>query len=617
MAETYDIVVVGGGHAGVEAARVASSLGMRVALVTHRRDTIGRMSCNPAVGGLAKSRVVREVDALGGILPRAADMTAIQYRVLNRRKGPAVQATRSQNDRAEYELAVQKLLAEYPRVEVIEGSAHQVVIEGGRVRGVVLADGREISAPAVILATGTFLGGKIFIGHREYPGGRIDEAPEGALSESLRAAGIPLRRFKTGTPPRIRADSVDYSKTREQPGEDDYIPFSIWTKHTIPAEKQAKCYITRTTEETHRIIMKNLKLSALYGGKIVGIGPRYCPSIEVKIEKFPHHSHHLVFLEPEGRNSDELYPNGISNSLPEEIQIAFMRTIPGLENVVMTRPGYAVEYDVVNSLDVAPTLEHRDVKGLYFAGQILGTSGYEEAAGLGLVAGMNAALSIRGEPPVFFPRHLSYIGVMIDDLVHRGVDEPYRLLTGRSEFRLLLREDNAWLSMLQTVRPEVFREIAPENFEIFSRWKRQLERTRIFLAGRGLSKNEARILGVQPGTLAIDYVRRPHSDIRALCSALPEFPELEKIPRTTLVNEIRYEGYIRRHLEILEQIKKYESEQIPEDIDYAKTPLRLEAREKFSKFRPKTLAEALRIPGIAPSDVAVLMAEIQRRKRKK
>ncbi|RKZ28593.1 tRNA uridine-5-carboxymethylaminomethyl(34) synthesis enzyme MnmG, partial [bacterium] len=422
MRDFYDIVVVGGGHSGVEAAFSAHKFGLSVALVSKSKKSLGRMSCNPSIGGLAKSRVVREVDALGGVLPRAADMSATQYRVLNRRKGPAVQSTRAQCDRKKYELSVQKILDENSNVAIIEGSASELIIEDGKIVGVVLSSGERIGAEAVVLATGTFLGGKIFIGDVEYPGGRIDENAETGLSESLKKMGLKILRFKTGTPPRIDGRTINYDNVRIQPGEEDYVPFSFDTMRKIPVDEQVPCYITYTTERTHRIIEKNLLKSALYGGKIVGIGPRYCPSIEVKVEKFPHHPRHIVFLEPEGIDTDEFYPNGVSNSLPEEVQLEMLRSIPGLEDVEMTKPGYAVEYDVVEPTQVLPTLELRDYKKIFLAGQILGTSGYEEAAGLGLLAGTNAALSVLGKDMITLPRYASYTGVMVDDLVFRGAD---------------------------------------------------------------------------------------------------------------------------------------------------------------------------------------------------
>jgi len=608
----YDIAIVGGGHAGVEAARVSASMGMKVCLITFTKSSIGRMSCNPSIGGLAKSRVVREVDALGGIISRAADRTAIQYRVLNRKKGPAVWATRSQNDRKDYESTVQKMLSEYDNVEIIEGLVNKIVVDNGKTIGVILKNGIDISANAVILATGTFLGGKIFIGHNEVPAGRIDEIVETNLSQSLLDTGIKLLRFKTGTPPRIKASSVDYSRVIIQRGENDYIPFSLSTKEKISVVEQAKCYITKTNERTHRIILDNIKKSALYGGKITGIGPRYCPSIEVKVEKFRNNPHHLIFLEPEGKNSDELYPNGISNSLPEEIQVEFMKTIPGLENVEMTLPAYAVEYDVADPMQVKPTLELRDIENLYLAGQILGTSGYEEASGLGLLAGMNASLKLRSEPQIALPRYSSYIGVMVDDLVHRGADEPYRLLTGRAEYRLLLREDNAWLSMLDCIPEHIVREISPAYYPELSRWKNTLAETTLLLSGYGFNENEARILGVKQGVNAKDYLRRPDADWETVEKFIPQIGDIDEIPKRTLHIEFKYEGYIKLQQEQVKKFAALDDAKIPDDFDYEKLPFRHEAKEKFTKFKPTTIGEASRIPGISPSDLALLSNKIKK-----
>ncbi len=608
-----DIVVTGGGHAGVEAACIASRLGLNVILVTKEKDSIGRMSCNPSVGGLAKSRVVREVDVLGGVVGKSADCSAIHYRVLNKKKGPAVQATRCQNDRREYEKEVQNSLEHYKRIEIVEGSVQEIVIENRKAIGAKLANGNEISAKAVILATGTFLGGKIYIGHKQISAGRLGEPAEDQLSESLRVIGLELARFKTGTPPRIDANSIDYTKTSTQIGEDDYFPFAISTEKKIPIEQQSKCFITRTTEKTHRLVLENIDKSALYGGKITGIGPRYCPSIEVKIKNFPENSGHIVFLEPEGRECDELYPNGISNSLPEEIQQRMLESIPGLENARMTKPGYAIEYDVVEPLQARATLELKDIENLYLAGQIMGTSGYEEAAGLGLVAGMNAALKIRGEKQIIFPRHLSYIGVMIDDLVHRGVDEPYRLLTGRAEFRLLLREDNAWFSMQECVPQDILKEISPEYCDRLIEWKKSLNRVIGAVSRRGFSNEESAELGLEQGLMAKSYLRRPDTDWDRVERIMPDIVELESYPKRTFRIEMKYEGYISRQLDEVQKLKELDNLMIPEDFRYDKLSLRREAREKFEHHRPRTIGEASRIPGIAPSEIAVLVGAIRKK----
>ena len=614
MAIISDIVIVGGGHAGVEAAIASAKFGLSVILVTHSADTIGRMSCNPAVGGIAKSRVVREVDALGGIIGICADKTAIQYRILNRRKGPAVQATRCQSDRNEYEKCVQKIIRTTPQIRIIEGSAQKLLCEGKKICGVALSDGTEIFATATILATGTFLGGKIFIGEKEISGGRIDEAPEYGLSDSLRQIGIKLLRFKTGTPPRISGRTIDFGKVRPQHGEEDYVPFSFNTDDALKLQDQRECYITHTTSKTHELIINNLKKSALYGGKITGIGPRYCPSIEVKVERFQHHPRHIVFLEPEGKDSDEYYPNGLSNSLPEDIQVAMLGTIPGLEKAEIIRPGYAVEYDVVEPLQVEPSLKMREFEGLYLAGQILGTSGYEEAAGLGLLAGTNASLHIAGEKEIILPRHKSYIGVMVDDLVHRGADEPYRLLTGRAEFRLLLREDNAWLSIVEAVPENVMKALSPQFSQVFKQWAKDINEARKFLIERGFNSNEASILQIQPGTKANIYLSRPDADWARAKSILPELENLSRAAERTLQIELKYSGYIERQNRLAEQYEKAESMLIPENFDFASIGLRREAIEKFKKFRPQNISEASGIPGIAPSDIAALVGALRKGK---
>ncbi len=612
MGKSFDIIVVGGGHAGVEASFVGAKLGMNVCLVTTCADSIGRMSCNPAVGGLAKSRVVREVDAMGGVIGIAADRTAIQYRVLNRKKGPAVQATRCQNDRKQYEKAVREIIMNVERLTVVEGSAYSILSEGRKVFGIRLKSGEELYAKAVILATGTFLGGKIFIGHDEFPGGRIDEAPQEELTKSLRKLGLRILRFKTGTPPRIKRSTVDFSRVTVQHGEDDVVPFSIDTESVLPKDEQEPCFITHTTPETHKLVLENIKFSALYGGKIVGVGPRYCPSIEVKVKNFPHHPKHIVFLEPEGRGVDEMYPNGVSNSLPAEIQLAMLRTIPGLENVEMTRPGYAVEYDVVEPVQISHSLMAREVDGLFFAGQIMGTSGYEEAAGLGVIAGINASFWIMGRSPLILTRDKSYIAVMIDDLVTRGADEPYRLLTGRAEFKLLLREDNAWLSIYESIPHDLLEKISGERFLVMKEWHERMIKTMEFIEKTYIKRDEAKKLGVEQGTPLSKYCRRPDAKWDMLEKIYPEIADLMPQPKRTLAIELKYAGYIEHQRREAEKLRKVETMTIPEDLEFDGIGLRREAAEKFARFRPKTIGQAMRIPGITPSDVAVLVAVLKK-----
>ncbi len=608
----FDIIVVGGGHGGIEAAVSASKLGMDVLLVTLDVHATGRMSCNPAIGGIAKSRVVREVDAMGGLMSQAADSTGIQFRVLNRKKGPAVQATRSQNERSEYEFEINRLLIAHKRITIIQGNIVEIIIESNYIAGVILENGDEFQCSAVILATGTFLGGKIYIGHNIYDKGRIGESADCKLSQSLENAGLSLLRFKTGTPPRILRSSIDFSATKIQLGEEDYFPFSLNNEVVLPVSQQECCFITWTNEKTHRVVQENLKNSALYGGMITGIGPRYCPSIETKIVKFPGHNKHIVFIEPEGRESVEMYPNGISNSLPEEIQLKMLHTIPGLENAEITVPGYAVEYDVVEPTQISHSLMSKSISGLFFAGQIMGTSGYEEAAGLGLLAGINAANWICKRESIIFTRDKSYIGVMIDDLVVSGVDEPYRLLTGRSEFRLLLREDNAWLSVFETLPHDILEAISGDRYYIMLQWYKSLNQVREFIFSRSIKSREADELGVAQGTLLKDYCNRPEARWEKLSRMYAEIACLPARPSSTLLTEFKYEGYINRQLRDAEKINKLHTLKIPVDMNYKEIGLRREAVDKFEKAQPKDIAHASKIPGITPSDLTSLVSAINK-----
>lgn len=603
MLHSCDILVVGGGHAGVEASYSASKLGADVILLTHDRSSIARQSCNPAVGGIAKSQVVREVDALGGVIGIAADLSAIQYRILNKRKGLAVQATRAQTDRTLYERAVQEIIGR-TNIKIEEGDAEELIVENNRIIGVRTED-KEIIAKCVILATGTFLGGKIFIGHNVVDGGRFNERPSNKLTHSLKKLGLRMLRFKTGTPPRILANSVDYDRMTRQDGEPNYIPFSLFSPRRD--FQQTPCYITHTGEKTHRIIRDNLHLSAMFGGLIKGVGPRYCPSIEVKVVQFPNYDRHVIFIEPEGLNSDELYPNGLSNSLPVEIQLEMMGTIEGLENVEISRPGYAIEYDVVSPLEVSPSLECRNVEGLFLAGQIMGTSGYEEAAGLGIMAGINSALKLIGHPPLVFRRDQTYIGVMVNDLVFRGVDEPYRLLTGRAEYRLMLREDNRYLSIFSSVPHNILKKLLGENFEKVSEMVKLHSSLVGKIKSKYLSRMEAELLGIKPGVNLAEFVRHPDADLEKLAHILQDvWTRTAEGVKMSAFAEIKYEGYIENQRQQAEKIAEYWNMPIP-PLDFAKFNIRREARDKFCKFKPKTIGEALSISGINLADVFVLI----------
>ena len=592
----YDVVVVGGGHAGLEAAWAAAALGVRVALVTVNPDRIGMMPCNPAVGGPGKSQLVAEVVALGGLMGRAADAAAIHTRVLNRSKGPAVQSLRVQVDRDLYALKAQEILVERP-VEVLRGEVAALWVEGGRLLGVRTVDGRGIPAKAVVVAGGTFLSGVVWYGRKSRPAGRQGEPPARFLSQSLKAVGHTLRRFKTGTPPRIRADSVDFGHLEVVPPE---VPPGSFTGNPGPYATRLPTWQTRTTEETHRLIRENLHLSPLYAGDIQGIGPRYCPSIEDKVVRFADKESHLLFVEPDGLSTTEVYLQGFSSSLPPELQEAMVRSLPGFERAVIQRYAYAVEYDSLDPTELTRGLQSRFLPGLFSAGQVNGTSGYEEAAAQGLLAGLNAARFALGLPEVHLPRESGYIGVLVDDLVGRGTDEPYRMMTSRVELRLLCRADNADerltpLAVAWGLRPREDLERVEAKYRRVAEELRRLQALRV------------------EGVSGLQWLRRPENTYRALAERFP--PPEPLSPEEAYQVEVRakYAGYIERQERLREKMKDLEAFRIPEGMDFPKVPgLSREAAEKLSRHRPKSLAEAARIPGVRDSDLTALAVHLRR-----
>jgi tRNA uridine 5-carboxymethylaminomethyl modification enzyme len=592
----YDVVVVGGGHAGLEAAWAAAALGVRVALVTVNPERIGMMPCNPAVGGPGKSQLVAELVALGGLMGRAADATAIHTRVLNRSKGPAVQSLRVQVDRDLYALRAQEILAERP-IAVVRGEVASLWVEGGRLLGVRTVDGRGIPAKAVVVAGGTFLSGVVWYGRRSRPAGRQGEPPARFLSQSLRAVGHTLRRFKTGTPPRIRADSVDFGELEVVPPE---VPPGSFTGRPGPYADQLPTWQTRTTERTHRLILDNLHLSPLYAGDIEGIGPRYCPSIEDKVVRFADKESHLLFVEPDGLSTSEVYLQGFSSSLPPELQEEMVRSLPGFSRAVIQRYAYAVEYDSLDPTELTRGLQSRFLPGLFSAGQVNGTSGYEEAAVQGLLAGLNAARHALGLPEVHLGREAGYIGVLVDDLVGRGTDEPYRMMTSRVELRLLCRADNADerlvpLAVAWGLRPQ-------EDLERVRAKYRRVEAE--------LGRLEAlRVDGVS----GLQWLRRPENTYEALLERLPSPTPLSPEEREQVEIRAKYAGYIERQEKLREKMRDLEALRLPEGLDYPRVPgLSREAVEKLSRFRPRTLAEAARVPGVRDSDLTALLVHLKK-----
>lgn len=620
--EKFGIVVIGGGHAGVEAALACARMNCRTLLITHNIETIGQMSCNPAIGGIGKGHIVKEIDALGGIMARAIDQSGIHFRILNSRKGPAVQATRAQADRALYKIAIRRAIEHQPGLTVFQQSVDDLIIRGDRVTGVKTESGIEIEAQAVVLTAGTFLNGKIHVGMDNSKGGRAGDPPSIALANRLRELPFRVGRLKTGTPPRIDGKTIDYRELEKQPG-DQPVPVFSFLGSAGQHPDQVCCHITHTNDQTHEIIRQSLHRSPLYSGGIEGVGPRYCPSVEDKVVRFGDQNSHQIFIEPEGLNTTEVYPNGISTSLPFDVQNAFVRTIKGFEQALITRPGYAIEYDFFDPRDLNNSLETKSVGGLFFAGQINGTTGYEEAAGQGLIAGINAARKVKQKEPWRPARNEAYIGVMIDDLVTRGTTEPYRMFTSRAEYRLQLREDNADLRL--TEKGFEMGVVDDQRIAAFNLKRNRIEKEKGRLEKTWIHPDKTdsariqRVLGqpLQRETNLLDLLRRPEIDY----SGLVELAELDSPlddPQSIRQLEIqaRYSGYIERQMIEIERQKNSDRLTIPQSVDYSGIRgLSAEVQQKLTETRPQTIGQAARIPGVTPAAVSLLLVHLKRFKR--
>ena len=617
----YDVIVIGAGHAGCEAGLAAARMGKKTLVLSINLEAVAMMACNPSIGGSGKGHLVREIDALGGQMGLVIDKTFLQSKMLNTAKGPAVHSLRAQADKRRYHEEMKHVLEEQENLDLKQGEAVELTVENERVTGVVLNTGAAYRSKTVILATGTFLNGKIFIGEYSYSGGPNGLSPSIRLAENLRSLGLAMRRFKTGTPARVLGKSLDYSKMIEQSGDETIVPFSFMNE-TLYCD-QVPCWLTYTNEETHDVIRKNFSRSALFGGQIEGVGPRYCPSIEDKVNRFADKERHQLFIEPEGRTTDEKYIQGMSSSLPEDVQEQFYKTIPGLEHLKIARPAYAIEYDCINPLEIKLNLEHRHIENLFCAGQFNGSSGYEEAAAQGLIAGINAALKIDGQEPFILKRSEAYIGVLIDDLVTKGTNEPYRIMTSRAEYRLLLRQDNAEERL--TERAYEAGPVSKERYEAFLGRKEAVAAERRRLESVGVTPNiageflsEAGSAPIQSRVSLAELLKRPEFDYESLAPIDPDRKPLSRHVIASVEVTIKYAGYIVKQLQQIEKFHKMENKKLSEDLDYENMEgIRIEAKQKLARLRPLSVGQASRISGVSPADINVLLVILEQRKRRK